>query len=372
MKSNILKIIILGTMICSKTLSAQDPNFHIYLCFGQSNMEGQGTIEAKDKTVDARFRVLQSLDCSNISRTKNTWYTATPPLCQCWTGLSPADYFGQEMIFRLPDHIKIGIINVAVGGSDIRLFDKDLYQSYTAGAAWFENKISDYGGNPYNHLLNLAKLAQKDGVIKGILLHQGETNTGDASWPSYVKKIFDDLKTDLSLAEDIPLLAGELVSVDGSCCASMNTVINKLPETIPTAHVISSEGCTAKDKSHFDSEGYRTLGTRYAQKMLELVAYDPEAPTSIPTGLNYEYKLYQNTPNPTDNTTKFRFYIPRAGKVSLVLHDIHGTEIDQIISQNFTSGEHSLEYELSSLCRGVYFYSMNYGEERTTLRLIVR
>jgi hypothetical protein len=80
--------------------------------------------------------------------------------------------------------------------------------------------------------------------------------------------------TDLSLeANSVPLLAGELFSGDGNCCSSMNPIIGKLPDTIPTAHVISSDGCTGQDAAHFDSPGYRELGKRYGVKMLELLGY---------------------------------------------------------------------------------------------------
>ena len=44
-----------------------------------------------------------------------------------------------------------------------------------------------YSGNPYQHLVEMAKLAQKDGVIKGILLHQGESNTNDKNGPTKSK-----------------------------------------------------------------------------------------------------------------------------------------------------------------------------------------
>ncbi len=252
---------------------AQDPNFHIYLCFGQSNMEGQGKVAPKDLEADSRFLAMQALDCSDLEREKGNWYEAKPPLCQCYSGLSPADYFGKTLIKNIPDSIKIGVINVAVGGCDIRLFDKDLYQKYdsTYQADWFTSKIVAYGGNPYEHLMELAKLAQKDGVIKGILLHQGETNTGDSQWPTYVKKVYQDMLSDLSLEENtIPLLAGEVVASDTSCCTSMNPIINTLPEVVETAHIISSENCTAQDNAHFDAEGYREIGRRYARKMREL------------------------------------------------------------------------------------------------------
>lgn len=273
MKKNKL-IVFTGLLLFTLNLFAQDSNFHIYLCFGQSNMEGQGKIEEQDKIVDSRFQVMQALDCSNPERIKGKWHTATPPLCQCKSGLSPIDYFGRTLVKNLPDSIKVGVINVAIGGCDIRLFDKDKYQDYdsTFTEEWFTNKIINYEGNPYKYLINLAQLAQQDGVIKGILLHQGETNTGDEKWPSYVKKIYSDMLADLSLSADsVPLLAGEVMSAQVNCCSSMNTIINKLPNTIPTAYVISSDDCTAQDKAHFDSEGYRKIGKRYATTMLSLL-----------------------------------------------------------------------------------------------------
>ena len=66
----------------AKTFAAADPNFYIFLCFGQSNMEGAGRIEQQDKTVDARFQVFETVDAPNLSREKAHWYTAVPPLCR--------------------------------------------------------------------------------------------------------------------------------------------------------------------------------------------------------------------------------------------------------------------------------------------------
>ena len=42
--------------------------FHIYLCFGQSNMEGNATPEAMDKKdVDPRFQMLACVNFNNPS-----------------------------------------------------------------------------------------------------------------------------------------------------------------------------------------------------------------------------------------------------------------------------------------------------------------
>jgi alpha-L-fucosidase 2 len=127
----------------------------------------------------------------------------------------------------------------------------------------------------------MGKLAQKDGVIKGILLHQGESNTGDKEWPNKVKGIYDNLLQDLNLkATDVPLLAGEVVNADQhGVCAGMNPIIDKLPETIPNSYVISSAGCTAvRPPLHFNPAGYRLLGTRYAETMLPLLGYPVKQP----------------------------------------------------------------------------------------------
>lgn len=255
---------------------SQDKKFYIFLCLGQSNMEGYARIQPEDTVnIDPRFKVLQAVNCPDLQRTKDNWYTAVPPLSRCRTGLTPADYFGRTMLAHLPADVRIGIINVSVGGCKIELFDRDNYQTYTATApSWMTNALNAYDGNPYGRLVDLAKLAQKDGVIKGILLHQGESNTGDSSWPQKVSKVYANLLHDLSLnAQQVPLLAGEVVHADqGGVCASMNTIINQLPQIIPTAHVISSKGCAdSPDNLHFNAEGYREFGKRYAEKMLALL-----------------------------------------------------------------------------------------------------
>lgn len=253
-----------------------DENFHIYLCLGQSNMEGNAKIEVCDTVdVNPRFKVLQAVDCPDLGRKKGEWYTAVPPLARCGTGLTPADYFGRTMVDSLPANVQVGVIDVAVGGCKIESFDKDNYTSYVETSPnWLKNMVAEYDGNPYARLIELARQASRCGVIKGILFHQGESNTGDPEWPLKVKKVYDSILSDLNLKPNsLPLLVGELVSEgQGGACASMNPVIQKLPETIPSAHVISSEGCEAvSDRLHFSAAGYRELGKRYALTMLQIL-----------------------------------------------------------------------------------------------------
>ena len=88
-------------------------------------------------------------------------------------------------------------------------------------------------------------------------------------------------------AKEVPLLAGELVNADqNGACVSMNSIIAKLPETIPNSHVISSKGCTSRpDRLHFNVAGYREFGKRYAVKMLSLLSHkitEPKQPDTQP------------------------------------------------------------------------------------------
>lgn len=287
MKSGLLFLLAAALCIPRAASAAPDPNFYVFLCFGQSNMEGPPFIEARDTTdVDSRFQVLAAVDFPDQNRKAGRWYRAVPPLCRTRTGLCPADYFGRTMVDHLPDSIRVGVINVSVAGCKIELFDKDGYQAYTANApSWMTGILRQYDGNPYQTLVNAALAAQKDGVIRGILLHQGESNTGDPEWPGKVKGVYDNLIRDLNLKpEETPLLAGEVVNADqGGVCAAMNEIIAKLPETIPNAAVVSSAGCKAgRDHLHFSPEGFRELGRRYAAKMLPLlgVAYTEPAPAT--------------------------------------------------------------------------------------------
>ena len=291
----------LSALLFPQTIKAEvDPNFYIYLCFGQSNMEGNAAAESMDQTVDARFRLLATCDFSNPSRTKGNWYVAKPPLVNSMAGkLGPTDYFGRTMVAALPSNVRIGVVPVAMGGSPIEMFDKDKYEQKLAQNPsdwWAQIAKNCYGGNPYGRLIEMAKKAQEVGVIKGILLHQGCTNNGDPNWPNMVKKIYNDMLTDLGLSADsVPLFVGEtLRQENGGSCYGHNVQVNRMPSVVPTSHVISSEGLpgNGQDSWHFSALGYRMLGKRYAFAALELMGKELYADSAYTMPSAYR-KFYQ-------------------------------------------------------------------------------
>lgn len=320
-------------LFATKISAAVDPNFYIFLCFGQSNMEGAARPEAQDLvSLGPRFLLMPAVDDAQRGRTMGEWCEAVPPLCRPYTGLTPADYFGRTMIATLPDSIRVGVIHVAIGGIRIEGFMPDSIENYAKNAPdWMVGMLKAYDNDPYERLVTLARKAQQDGVIKGILMHQGESNTGDPLWASKVQTMYDRLLGDLGLVpEQVPLLAGEVVQADGKGqCIGMNRQINALPKTIHTSHVISSAGCTnAPDNLHFDAAGYRELGSRYGEKMLNLLGYRTYKKIEVPADAVVAETTIPGNEFPkvdSERRAYFRILAPQAQRVQV---DICGRKYD--------------------------------------------
>ena len=286
MKRRFLASALAAVLACATTArAAPDPNFHVFLCFGQSNMEGGGALHERDKTVDPRFQILADFDTPARNRKMGEWYDAIPPLTRRTRGISMMDYFGRTMVANLPAKYRVGLVKLGVSGTRIELWDKDAFRDYLANlppdGQWKIPLANQYDGNPYEYLVKLAKIAQQSGVIKGIVIHQGESNFEDQDWPKRVKKIYDDLIKDLNLnPKDVVLLAGEVVNADQNGeKANANVIMKNLPGTLPNSHVISSAGVPAnRDRLHFTADGQREMGRRYAEKMLGLMGYKATEP----------------------------------------------------------------------------------------------
>ena len=314
-----------------------DPNFYIFLCFGQSNMEGNARPEAVDlASPGPRFLLMPAVDFPAANgrpeRKMGEWCEASAPLCRANTGLTPADWFGRTLVASLPENIKIGVIHVAIGGIDIKGFLPDSIDNYvkTKAPGWMKGMLAAYDNNPYERLVTLAKKAQKDGVIKGILMHQGETNTGDPKWAGMVKQVYENLCGDLQLKpEEVNLYAGNIVQADGKgVCIGCKKQIDELPQTIHTSQVISSDNCSnGPDRLHFDAAGYRELGCRYGEAVARHLGYEPKRPANLPVPIKKidvpadavtgEYTIPGNDFPKVDSQRRayFRIQAPQAKKI---------------------------------------------------------
>lgn len=289
-------LILMGQSMISDRVMAQepDPNFFIFLGIGQSNMQGKAPIEAQDTRSDANFtdadwaRYKKMIIVNSDQSKVGTWATAKPPIVRPDTQLGVTDYFGRTLVKGLDERYKIGVVVVAVDGCQIAAFSKNrnecennLEDEQMAGHTWVTGAARQYGNYPYGKLVEMAKIAQKSGVIKGIIFHQGESGANDSSWLRAVYALYNNLLEDLNLSNDsVPFIAGEpLRYYNGSPAPASGArqYVDMLPNYFKQqsgkdiAYVASSEGLGNYDEYHFSSSGYRTLGKRYGEIMLPLL-----------------------------------------------------------------------------------------------------
>jgi hypothetical protein len=231
-----------------------DTAFHLYLLVGQSNMAGRGALDADSKLIDSRVMVLDK---------SNQWVSATDPLHfdkPQAAGVGPGFAFGKAMAAGSKAKIRIGLIPCAVGGSAIDSWQPGGYDKPT-------------NTHPYDEALARARAAGQQGVFKGIIWHQGESDSSPGKAAVYLPKLITlvaSLRRDLG-NERLPFVAGEL-GYYREAYQNINTLLPLLPRQVPHTAVVSAEGLVHNgDGTHFDAASARQLGTRYAAAMGQLL-----------------------------------------------------------------------------------------------------
>ncbi len=241
----------------------------VFLLLGQSNMEGAPQPEAEDRIENPRVVVLAYDDCPSLGRTHDEWYVAEPPLHSCHGGVGPGDAFGKVLAEAYPN-ATIALVPLAINGADIDLFRKGVV---SLRRREFRIPPDNHWSGAYDWLIERARLAQRVGAVRGILFHQGESDTGRTDWVAKVKGLVADLRSDLDLGE-APFVAGELL-YSGCCGKRHNPLILQLPAEIGNTRIVSARGLSGQDTAHFDLASQRELGARYGAAMIELLRGAP-------------------------------------------------------------------------------------------------
>lgn len=235
---------------------AQDQNFHLYLLIGQSNMAGRGKVESQDETIHPRVFTLNK---------ENKYKPAIDPIHfdkPQIAGVGPGLTFGKTMA-NYNASIRIGLIPCAAGGSPITV--------WKPGGYW---KQTD--SQPYDDAIKRTKIAVKDGVLKGILWHQGasDSNENDAElYEDRLVALIDALRTELELP-DLPFVVATLGDFFVKRCPEaqiVNNALRRIPQLVKHTACVGSSGLEHKgDILHFSAEAARELGRRYADAMMRL------------------------------------------------------------------------------------------------------
>ena len=226
--------------------------FHLYLLMGQSNMAGRGEVQEEDRTPNRSILTLNR---------DNQWTLAVDPLH--WdkenAGVGPGLSFARVML-RQERSVTIGLIPCAVGGTPL--------------ARW------EMGADLYAQAVARARKAMQYGVMKGVLWHQGESDSvteGTArTYAPRLDRMIRDLREDLEIA-DIPFLVGELGEFRerderAIYLSEVNQALGSIPALVRLTACVEAYGLKDKgDSKHFSSEAQRELGRRYAEAMVRLL-----------------------------------------------------------------------------------------------------
>ena len=226
------------------TYEGSKEKLHIYLLIGQSNMAGRAKFtKAEAAPIDRCF----------LLNAKNAWEPAKNPLNIYSTirkgagmqKMNPGYGFALTMLEK-DKGISLGLVVNAKGGTKIEQWAK--------------------GTRFYKDAIMRATEAQKTGTLKGILWHQGESNSGNPDgYADKLKTLVENLRKDLK-APNLPFVAGQVNNHK-----AINDEIAKLPAAVPNTAFVSSEGLKAQDRWHFDAPSMKLLGKRYAEEIQKLL-----------------------------------------------------------------------------------------------------
>lgn len=230
--------------------------FHLFLLVGQSNMAGRGKVADQDKQPIPRVLKLSK---------GGNWVPAIAPLHfdkPNIVGVGVGRSFAAQIAAANPE-ITVGLIPCAVGGSPIASWGPGGYHASTKT-------------HPWDDALPRAKLALKSGTLKGILWHQGESDSKPALASVYEEKLHA-LITRFRQAlneQSVPFIAGQMGQFSERPWDDAKKLVDaahrNLPMQVPHTAFVTSDGLTHKgDQVHFDAKSYRELGRRYAEAYLD-------------------------------------------------------------------------------------------------------
>jgi hypothetical protein len=237
-------------------------NFHLFLLVGQSNMAGRGKVTPADREPHPRVLMLDA---------SGAWVPAVDPMHfdkPDAVGVGLGRTFALTLAEQNPG-ITIGLIPCAVGGSPI--------DAWRPGEFYPPTK-----SHPWDDALRRARQALPAGTLKGILWHQGESDSNAKLAPAYAAKLHDLIgrfRRELG-APEVPFILGQLGRFAGKPWDEWRTQVDAVhravPQKVPHTAYVSAEGLKDKgDLTHFDADSYRELGRRYAAAYLQLRAQAP-------------------------------------------------------------------------------------------------
>ena len=228
--------------------------FHLFILAGQSNMAGRGQVTDADRQPHPRVLSLGK---------DGNWGLAVDPLHfdkPAVVGVGVGRSFAIAYAERHPG-VTVGLIPCAVGGSSIDTWQPGGYHAQTHSHPWddMQSRVQHVVGQ---------------GVLKGVLWHQGESDSNDSSAAVYEARLKDLIERfRMTFAEpQLPFLIGQLGQFAerpwNDARRAVDAAQQRTTQHVARTAFVPSDGLTDKgDSTHFDARSLREFGVRYAAAM---------------------------------------------------------------------------------------------------------
>lgn len=260
-------------VLCCVNTSVWARDFDVFLQAGQSNMDGRGKTEDLERSWKKAYRA--RIFYSNPPLKSKKWELVKPGFSRPpkYKGAFPSPTFGPELGFSktyLKKYPKsnLALIKTPVGGTS-------LLRNWNPGTAGDEESQGDCYKNFIKTTNEALTILRDDGAtytIRGLLWHQGEsdskiaTETYQTKMTEFIKRVREDLE-----APHLVVVVGELAKREDDRRVKINAALNNLAGAEAKVGIVSQEGLTTSDGTHFDAESQYELGKRYAEQVADLV-----------------------------------------------------------------------------------------------------
>ena len=151
--------------------------------------------------------------------------------------------------------------------------------------------------------------------------------------------------------------------------------------TISAGSLSGSVTVTAVDDSQTESD--ETIVVSILSVIYAVIGNPNQATTTIvdddPSGVASETdaalpkssRLEQNYPNPFNPTTTIRFDVPEASKVSLIVYDMLGRQVANLVDGFVSAGKYTATFDARSLSSGAYIYRLETPKGTFTKKLLL-
>ena len=88
-------------------------------------------------------------------------------------------------------------------------------------------------------------------------------------------------------------------------------------------------------------------------------------------GIPEEFTLFQNRPNPFNPETVIEYTLPIRSDVKLIVYNLRGQEVAQLVNGLMPAGYHSATWNASGFASGIYFYRLQAGDFVQTKKMLL-